>query len=253
MTKPDKEIEKSQTLTNYDNSTTISNDIPLDIATDRRQSAWWPFKKSLLIPEYLDGSLAGDLGFDPLGIAVNKENLFTLREAEYRHARLAMLAAIGWPISELVHYRLSESMGVPNLLAENFRAPSVLNGGLNNIYALSTLGLFFTVGSILEIELEKRKDRERNTPADIENFLNMWREDGWDIPGNYGFDPLKLGKYMSNDDKDLKFIIQTVEIFNGRIAMLAVVGYVVQEYITGLPVISETPEFFRPFYEINFN
>ena len=54
---------------------------------------------SIQVPDYLDGSLAGDLGFDPLHIAKNKENLFILREAESKHCRLAMLASVGWPVS----------------------------------------------------------------------------------------------------------------------------------------------------------
>ncbi len=50
---------------------------------------------------------------------------------------------------------------------------------------------------------------------------------------SYSIDPLKLGYYMSGNDNHIKLLIQTIEIFNGRVAMLAVVGYVVQEYITG--------------------
>ena len=39
----------------------------------------------------LDGELAGDVGFDPLNFAKNKEALWEFREAEVKHARLAML------------------------------------------------------------------------------------------------------------------------------------------------------------------
>jgi hypothetical protein len=35
--------------------------------------------------------LAGNVGFDPLGLAKNKEQLWEFREAEIKHARLAML------------------------------------------------------------------------------------------------------------------------------------------------------------------
>jgi hypothetical protein len=66
----------------------------------------------------LDGSLVGDLGFDPLGFARNKDELYLLREAEIKHSRIAMLAALGWPTSELYHYSISSYFGFPDLLAE---------------------------------------------------------------------------------------------------------------------------------------
>ena len=44
-------------------------------------------------PAALDGTLAGDVGFDPLGFAKSKEDLMNFREAEVKHARLAMLVS----------------------------------------------------------------------------------------------------------------------------------------------------------------
>ena len=63
------------------------------------------------------------------------------------------------------------------------------------------------------------------------------------MPGNYGFDPLEFGPRFCPTDNS-KMIMSTVEIFNGRMAMLATVGFAVQEFTTGLPVIRETPQFF---------
>jgi hypothetical protein len=45
-------------------------------------------------PPLLDGSLAGDRGFDPLGFITSKEDLIWYREAEMKHARLAMLVRV---------------------------------------------------------------------------------------------------------------------------------------------------------------
>ena len=53
-------------------------------------------------PSYLDGSMPGDAGFDPLGFGKDKEGLTFMREAEIKHSRLAMLAVVGWPIAELM-------------------------------------------------------------------------------------------------------------------------------------------------------
>lgn len=47
-----------------------------------------------------------------------------------------MLAAFGWPVSELYHYTLSQQIGLDDLLAEGGKAPSVLNGGLDNAYVI---------------------------------------------------------------------------------------------------------------------
>ena len=50
-----------------------------------------------------DKTLAGDMNFDPLMISDSPDKLAWYREAEIKHARLAMLAAVGWPVSECTH------------------------------------------------------------------------------------------------------------------------------------------------------
>lgn len=55
----------------------------------------------LLKPKNLDG-MVGDIGFDPLGFATMFPIKF-LREAELKNGRVAMLAVVGWLVSELVH------------------------------------------------------------------------------------------------------------------------------------------------------
>lgn len=42
-------------------------------------------------PPLLDGTYAGDFGFDPLGFVRTKEDLVWYREAEMKHARLVRL------------------------------------------------------------------------------------------------------------------------------------------------------------------
>jgi hypothetical protein len=58
-------------------------------------------------PSALKGELAGDVGFDPLGFAKSSEELMNYREAEIKHARLAMLAAAGWPLSEVLDKKIA--------------------------------------------------------------------------------------------------------------------------------------------------
>jgi hypothetical protein len=38
-------------------------------------------------PVHLDGTLAGDVGFDPFGFAKSESDLMNYREAEVKHAR----------------------------------------------------------------------------------------------------------------------------------------------------------------------
>ena len=147
----------------------------------------WPLQQFDASP-VLDGTLAGDAGFDPLRIAKDKATLFSLREGEIKHARIAMLAAAGWPVSELSHYTLASYFGTDFAsLGSDGRAPSVLNGGLDNAFVLLSLGAFFAIGGVLEFELMRRR---REVPDSLRNFFDMWREDGWDLPGNYGFGKL---------------------------------------------------------------
>ena len=63
------------------------------------------------------------------------------------------------------------------------------------------------------------------------------------IPGYYGFDPLNIVGGMS--PLAVKNM-QAKEINNGRLAMVAVVAYVVQEAMTGEPVTSVSEQFFTP-------
>merc|ERR1711966_25255 len=68
-------------------------------AQPRTISAWLP-GSLVSAPSHLDGTYAGDEGFDPLGFS-NADNIKFYREAEMKHGRLAMLAAAGWPLSEI--------------------------------------------------------------------------------------------------------------------------------------------------------
>lgn len=226
---------------NKPNYTTIAEDsqgetVYVPIST-RRMS--WPFEE-FDAPPLLDGTLPGDAGFDPLNVVRCSEDLFVLREAEIKHSRIAMLASVGWPVSELYHYQLSQTLGLEDLLVEGGKVPSVLNGGLDNAYVLFSFGVFFAVGGVLELELKRRR---KEKPEMLKNFYDLFLESDWNAPGNYGFDPLGLSKWFC-DSEESKLVTQTVELFNGRVAMLAVVGFAVQELVTGLPVVRETPQFF---------
>lgn len=179
-------------------------------------------------PAALTGALAGDVGFDPLGFAKSADDLANYREAEVKHARLAMLAAAGWPISEVFDKKIALALGMSPLLDASDRAPSVLNGGLGKVspfYWVAVLGLAAAV--------------------DVLGTMKSKSTDANYFPGNFGFDP--LGVYPK--DEEGKMWMQTAEIKNGRLAMIAVFGFAIQEFVSKVGVIDETPLFFFPLAE----
>ena len=153
--------------------------------------------------------------------------MLQMREAEIKHGRLAMLAAVGWPLAELFDKPIAQSLGLPSLLTNSGESPSVLNGGLEKIdiaYWVAVLSL----AGVIEIEIMKVQE------AQGKNY----------IAGDVGFDPLGF----LPTEKQAKFEMQTKEIKHGRIAMMAVLGFVVQELFYGKPVVAETPFFFQPLF-----
>ncbi len=68
-------------------------------------------------PAALDGTLAGDVGFDPFGFSKSKEDLMNFREAEIKHSRLAMLVSNFTSHAPVptVPSGLPRSIRVPNL------------------------------------------------------------------------------------------------------------------------------------------
>ena len=171
-----------------------------------------------------DDTLAGDFGFDPLLIADTPKKLAWFRECEIRHARLAMLAAVGWPLSELFDGPLAQTLGVQSALLSDGRAPSLLNGGLGNINsaywgAVVALAVFVESKS-LDVMFGKK-------PFDY-------------LPGDLRLDPLK---------QDSTFF-RTAEIQNGRVAMVAITVFALEEAVFKAPIVEKTSVFFKPVWEL---
>jgi len=180
-------------------------------------------------PSVLDGSMAGDVGFDPLGFAKSQMDLNTYREAEIKHARLAMLAAAGWPISELFDKKLAGLFGMAPLLDDAGRVPSVLNGGMGKISPVYWVGCIVLAGAI-----------------DVyQTFFRANQKEYW-FPGDLGFDP--LGLYPK--DEEGKKWMQTAEMKNGRLAMIAITAFAAQEFVTHVAIIDEMPFFFKPIWQV---
>ena len=85
--------------------------------TDDDNSIALPFDKR---PTNLDGTLPGDVGFDPVGFSNNPprpwliggegRSLKWYREAEIVHGRVAMIAALGWVFPNIYHWPGNEEV-----------------------------------------------------------------------------------------------------------------------------------------------
>lgn len=139
-------------------------------------------------------------------------------------------AAAGWPLSELLDRNIADFYGIETTLDAADRAPSLLNGGMEKV---SPIFWGFCLGLTAAIDLYGvARARAAGTDSDY-------------VPGDLGFDPLGL----LPKDKEGRKNMQLAEIKHGRIAMLAAVGFGVQEATSQVGVVDETPFFFQPITE----
>jgi hypothetical protein len=182
-------------------------------------------KAGLLKPDspLADGEasiLVGNKGFDPLGFATSMKTLKTYREAELKHGRLAMLAALGWPVSELFHPYLSKLVGSSDLLVKADglpeKVPSLLNGGLESINPIFFLAVIIFSGAVESVAINKIR---------VQDYT----------PGDLGFDPLNIYRSVGSAEKQRE--LELKELNNGRLAMIAITGYAAQEFVTKVSVV----------------
>lgn len=149
----------------------------------------------------LDGSLVGDVGFDPMGIS-NMQDINYLRTCELKNGRVAQLAAAGFLWQELLPHLPGPGYDQSNPLA----APGSV-GTAANMQILIFIGC---------IELAT----QANTYGDGE-------------PGNLGWGTKMLEGKSEAQVKDMKL----KEIKHCRLAMVAVIGMIAQTAVTGAPLI----------------
>ena len=182
-------------------------------------------------PPNLDGTTyQGDVGFDPFNFSSSSpEQLAYYREAEIKHSRLAMLAAAGWPLSELFDKKIATMLDMDPVLGSDDRVPSILNGGMENI---PPVWWGFCLGLSAAIDLRGVQNARYSQEDEGDNYLI----------GDYGFDP--LGLYPSDEEGQKR--MQLAEIKHGRLSMIAVTAFAFQEYVSKVGVVDETPMFFHP-------
>jgi len=156
-------------------------------------------------PAALDGSMAGDVGFDPLGFATAFEPfpLAWMREAEIKHGRVSMLATTGW-------IAVDQGLRAPGLPDElktlsSYQAhdASVAQGGL--LILLIFCGVFEIVGAAaLGASMEGKRE-----PGDFA------------LTGGFGKTPEQMAT------------LKQAEIKHCRLAMMAIGGIATQTAVQG--------------------
>merc|ERR1712232_260191 len=166
------------------------------------------------LPCYGLPGVSGPLGyFDPLGFCEGREldGVKRFREAEIMHGRVAMMATVGYLIGESTP-TITYGMDVHHTIANN-QIPEVPG---------TVLFPFFLAINIAEAL--------RASVGWVEPGLGplfTLRETYY--PGDIGFDPLGL---KPKDPQEFANM-QTKELNNGRLAMIAAAGMCVQEQING--------------------
>jgi len=194
-----------------------------------------PFDKR---PELLDGSLPGDVGFDPAGFTNNlprawliggeTKSLKWYREAEIVHGRVAQLAVVGNLFPAWFHFAGNPDFGV----ADDAFAQ------LNPYKALTSVpaeGLWQIALVIFGIELArvKRVIRGDKEPGD----LGL---------GQTGYNPFNF-KYSPEEYREK----QVQEIKHGRLAMFGALGMLLQAQASGLGVTEQlSGAFGKPDYKV---
>jgi len=163
----------------------------------------------------IPGALAPVGFWDPLGFAekADEEGLRKYREAELTHGRVAMLATVGFLVGEAV-----ESKTV--LFNGEITGPAI-----DQLLQVNPI-LYCLLGALIAKAEVNRAEAGWVEPSKVRYDQPGKLRDEY-VPGNLGFDPLGL---MPADEEEF-FTMQTKELQNGRLAMLAASGFMAQELV----------------------
>merc|ERR1711997_1305007 len=145
------------------------------------------------------------------------------REAEVTHGRVSMLATIGYLVAEKFHPLFNGQVTGPanTHLAQVQEISPFFFAWLVTTIAISEFGRARTGWEQPVEALKKNQEVEGKT------WLSKLNDDYY--PGDIGFDPLG----MKPTDPVEFAEMQTKELNNGRLAMIAAMGMIVQEQVTG--------------------
>jgi len=202
--------------------------------TAQASSPWYGINRRGRLPgllgsaPHLAGEVAGDSGFDPLGLAKDPAAFARNYEVELLHARWAMLGAVGCLIPEALSINgvaLGESRWWA-VGAAKLKEDVTLNwGGIEGFRIAGKQG----IGLIVACQLALMGGPEYARYVGIKALepVGVYLPGTLNYPGGAPFDPMGLSKQADRFPEDC-----VKEIRHGRIAMLAFLGYAAQAAVT---------------------
>lgn len=181
-----------------------------------QRSASLPF---LPRPVNLDGSMVGDVGFDPFYLSSIPKNfagfiqppsweetegiptLYWMREAELKHGRVAMLAWFGWLATDGA---FGISMRFPGDIYSVENIPNAYNA--HNIL-VEQGSMAFLLWAVAMVEFCTGAALVQVSKGELDREA-----------GDFGLDPLQ---FLKGKDAEETNRMKTREVLNGRLAMLA--------------------------------
>lgn len=171
----------------------------------------------------MTGALSPVGFFDPLGFAEKADDatLRRYREAELTHGRVAMLAVIGFLVQETGFHPLFNA--ADKNIGPAIRHLDAVRESVPFFFEILALGIGAAEVQRALIGWQK--------PGDAGGWPGVLRDEY--APGDIGFDPLNL---KPADPEEFK-MMQTKELQNGRLAMLAIAGFFAQELVDGRGIV----------------
>jgi len=213
---------------------TSSVSTKLNAASMDNLNGWVPDESKFAFG--LPGSLDPIEAFDPLGFAdgASLVQMKGYREAETTHGRVAMLAVIGFLVTEqpLEFHPLFQTVS-------RDIGPAIRH--LDEVRA-STPFFFEILAIVIGAAEFGRSLKGWETPGNEESLV---LKESY-FPGDIGFDPLGL---KPTDSYEEFAEMSTKELQHGRLAMLAVAGIVAQELVNGKEIfvtLGVSPDTFDP-------
>jgi len=164
--------------------------------------------------------------WDPAGLCTEFTTVGEVkrwREAELTHGRVSMLAAVGF------------------LVGENIEDAPLFNGIVSGpaVTQFQQLPSGFWESLVLAIGIAESYRVSLGWATPTGAGFNQLKEDY--SPGELNFDPLGL----CPTDEDELFALKTKELNNGRLAMIAISGFVAQEFAEKGPPVEIFEHLFR--------